>query len=55
MGAISELHYVTASHDEQLRRISSRSPTDPHTSFEISNDERRGGSERSFKNRPLPN
>lgn len=41
VGAGSELHYVTASHDEQLRRISSRSTTDPNASFEISSDELR--------------
>ena len=41
VGAVCELHYVTASHDEQLRRIRARTTTDPHTSFEISSDELR--------------
>jgi hypothetical protein len=38
-GAACELHYVTAGHDEQLRRIRARTSTDPHTSFEISSGE----------------
>ena len=41
VGAVCELRYVAASHDEQLRRISSRSTTDPQASFEISSDELR--------------
>jgi predicted kinase len=40
-GAACELHYVTAGHDEQLRRINARTTTDPQTSFEISSDELR--------------
>jgi hypothetical protein len=40
-GAACELHYVTADHDEQLRRIRARITTDPPTSFEISSDELR--------------
>jgi predicted kinase len=42
VGAACELHYVTADHDEQMRRIRARTTTDPHTAFEISSDELRG-------------